>query len=507
MGFRPDIEAIKEYLPPVPQRQTFLFSATVSRSIQQIAQSTLAQNHKFINCVTSDSSPVHAHIPQYHTVLPDPSHQIPHILRLIAHDQLTNPGASKIIIFLPTTKMTQLFASIVAELAKTSLPAGRNTQVYELHSKRPMESRKKTSSLFRSDASGASILITSDVSARGVDYPGVTRVIQVGIPSGTEHYIHRVGRTGRAGATSGRGDLVLLPWELNFASSQLSMVPLKPLAAGELSKQTMALAKSFDADPKGFFANAPTPAPPAPTGYRGRPTPTGPAMFAGQVAATLEEVENNVSAFIARLDEEAINETFMSLLGYYISRSSELRIDKKEVVQECKAWAVEACGLETPPHVSAAFLAKVGVGSDASRKPRTFSRGESTWGGRGSQTPGRKPSWASEGRYESRGSADEGGYRGRGSSFSRERSGGRGGGYGGQSSDSYRGSSGGGYARRSEGGPSGGGYARSEGGASGRGYARRSEGGPSGGGYARRNEGGSRGGYRSQESTTLEDLW
>ncbi|KAF9458939.1 P-loop containing nucleoside triphosphate hydrolase protein [Collybia nuda] len=499
MGFRPDIEAIKERLPPVPRRQTFLFSATVSRSIQQIAQSTLAPNHQFINCVSSDSSPVHAHIPQYHTVLPDASHQIPHVLRLIAHDQLTNPGSSKIIIFLPTTKMTQLFTTIIGELAKTSLPAGRNTTVYELHSKRAMESRKRTSAMFRSDTSGASVLITSDVSARGVDYPGVSRVIQIGIPGGTEQYIHRVGRTGRAGATSGRGDLVLLPWELNFASQQLSMVPLKPLSAGELSKQASALAKQFDADPKGFFANAPIPAPPStpsPRGSRGRPI-TGSALFNEQAAASLEEVESNVTMFVNRLDEESVKETFMSLLGYYISRTGELRIEKQEVVQNCKSWAVEACGLQTPPYVSAAFLAKLGVGSDySSRKPRSFGKPRAdSWGSRGSATPGRRPSWASEGRHESRESGEEGGYRSRGSSFSREGSsrwGGRGsgnseGGYGGRSESGYRGRSEGGYKGRSEGGYGG----RGDGGYGGRGD----------GGY-----GGSRGGYRAKE-TRSEEPW
>ncbi len=71
--------------------------------------------------------------------------------------------------------------------------------------------RTKMSNTFRKTTDQPTILVTSDVSARGVDYPGVTRVIQVGIPHSMEQYIHRVGRTGRAGM-DGRGDLVLLPW-------------------------------------------------------------------------------------------------------------------------------------------------------------------------------------------------------------------------------------------------------------------------------------------------------
>ena len=90
MGFREEIEAITEMMPPTPKRQTFMFSATVSKAIQQVAREVLDPNHIFINCVTEES-PVHAHVPQYHTVLPSPKDQLPHILRLIAHDQLINP--------------------------------------------------------------------------------------------------------------------------------------------------------------------------------------------------------------------------------------------------------------------------------------------------------------------------------------------------------------------------------------------------------------------------------
>lgn len=103
LGFAQAINAIKEYLPPTPERQTFLFSATVSRQIQDIARSTLAKNHRFINCVHEDSSPVHAHVQQHVTVLSSATEQIPHIFRLLAHDQLSNPGFSKVIVFLPTT--------------------------------------------------------------------------------------------------------------------------------------------------------------------------------------------------------------------------------------------------------------------------------------------------------------------------------------------------------------------------------------------------------------------
>ncbi|KAJ7074944.1 P-loop containing nucleoside triphosphate hydrolase protein [Mycena belliarum] len=366
MGFREDIEDIKTYLPPVPQRQTLLFSATVSKEIQQIARSTLAPNHRYINCVSNEASPVHAHVDQYHTILPSASAQLPHIMRLIAHDQLTHPNSSKIIIFLPTTKLTQLFASITSSLAAMAFPASRNTRVFEIHSKRTQEKRTQVSDAFRA-CKGNTVLITSDVSARGVDYPGVTRVIQVGIPGGREHYIHRVGRTGRAG-TAGRGDLVLLPWEIGFVTWQLTDVPLKPLTTSEVVDETKALAAKYDAQPTGAFR--------------------------GPLIKMVDSIDTNIGTLLGRLDPEAIRETFMSLLGYYISKSPELRVQKPVIVQGCQDWTTGACGLPEAPYVSVSFLQKLGLsdgrtkhfGKDRPQGDEGYSRGagsKAPWAGRG----------------------------------------------------------------------------------------------------------------------------
>ena len=345
MGFREDITAISDCLAPKEQRQTFLFSATVSRDIQQVAKQVLSRNHQFINCVSADDSPVHAHVPQYHTVLPSAGHQIPHLLRLIAHDQLSNPGKSKIIMFLPTTKMTQLFATFIRELGRTLLPSRSGTAVYELHSKRTQDSRTSTSNRFRNDRSGAAILVSSDVSARGVDYPGVTRVIQVGIPGGTDQYIHRVGRTGRGRDGHGRADLVLLPWEIGFVSWQLTHIPLKPLTVNELSNQMRALADQFDADPKGTMHGA---------RFRGD-------AFSAPYAPSLGEFEKEIGTLLQQLDPDAIKETMASLLGYYFGKGPELRVQKPVILQGLRDWTTEACGLPQPPHISDAFLQRIGM--------------------------------------------------------------------------------------------------------------------------------------------------
>lgn len=403
MGFRDDIQAITDFLPKTPERQTFLFSATVSRQIQQVARATMDKNHIFINTVSDNASPVHAHVPQYHTVLPSASEQIPHTLRLLAHDQLINPGRSKTIVFLPTTKMTQLFTTIVRELSKTVLPAKNKTKVYEIHSKRTQEARTMASDAFRADKSGSSILVTSDVSARGVDYPGVTRVIQVGIPAGSEQYIHRVGRTGRAG-TTGRGDLVLLPWECGFLTWQLNDVPLKPLTITELKSQITQLSEKYDQDPSAAFKGVDISVAGPRYDRNGRSTTNGPSLYNPPVSTALADIPSAISKLLDNVDEEAVRETFASLLGYYIAKSHELRVQKGVIVQGCKDWATDACGLPTPPYVSEAFLHKLGFTDGRTKRfgsqiPRSSNSSSSqpSWMGRGMQrNKGREevPAWA-----------------------------------------------------------------------------------------------------------------
>ncbi|EJD05523.1 DEAD-domain-containing protein [Fomitiporia mediterranea MF3/22] len=376
MGFREDIEAIAQELPQAPERQTFVFSATISKAIQQIARRTLSKNHMFINTVSDEDSPVHAHVPQYHTVLSSAADQLPHTLRLIAHDQLTNPGKSKIILFLPTTKLTQLFSTLLRELTRSVLPAGRETTIYELHSKKSMESRTRTSDRFRNDKSGACVLITSDVSARGVDYPGVTRVIQLCIPASPDQYVHRVGRTGRTGGGSqGRGDLVLLPFEHSYVQGELNHVPLKPVTTNDLAKQVSEMAAQHDEDPKAFFPPAletkPKSAFERGRGRSGERERAPLTRYPGRVAPRLEALNEEIQQVLSLAEEEDIKETFASMLGFYVARCDELRAPRNAVLDGLRDWSTQGVGLEKPPYVSEAFLAKIGFAGERKYEQRS----------------------------------------------------------------------------------------------------------------------------------------
>ncbi|ORY54160.1 P-loop containing nucleoside triphosphate hydrolase protein [Leucosporidium creatinivorum] len=411
MGFSDDIATVSSFMPDNDNRQTFLFSATVSKSIREVARRSMKQDHVFVDTVRADDVDTHLHIPQFHTVLPSAEDQIVHILRLLAHDQLLHArkaaekggvDGGKAVIFLPTTRMTQMFSLILSSM-KTHLPYGRDTNIVEIHSKKSQEQRTRASDKFRSAKTGYSILVTSDVSARGVDYPGVTRVIQVGVPGSRDLYIHRVGRTGRAGK-EGRGDLVLLPWEIGFISWQLNDVPLKPCTIGEAQRQLTALAEEWDANPATLNRAAPAPI----FDRRSRDRPARPCTITGPVAERLETLPTSLTTnVLPTLDELDVRETFASLLGYYIMKAHELRTTKEVVLTGLREWSVGAMGLEEPPFVSQQFLAKMGM-KDGRTKHRGKARdgysglGRERGGDRQWEERGSRPSRPSNDRYGAR---------------------------------------------------------------------------------------------------------
>jgi len=400
MGFRADIERVIANLPPTPERQTFLFSATVSPAIRQIARASLDKNHSFINTVSSEDSPVHAHIPQFATVLPSASEQVSHLANLIAHDQLSNPGKSKIIVFLNTTKMTQLVSNILIQL-KSHLPVP-TTRVYEIHSKKQQDARTRTSNAFREDNTGGVILVTSDVSARGVDYPGVTRVIQIGVPSSGEQYVHRVGRTGRGLASAiGRGDLVVLPFEQQFVSHELNSVPLQAVGVDEIQAEVSSMAESL-------AHNSPN----AEALRRSRSL-RGPRAFGADMVPRVEAIPTAAKKIVEEQSHEEIEGAFTAMLGFYAGRKDELRIRGSEIVDGCKEWISKGMDVSPPP-LSQSFLTKIGLGQRGSPatsprggRERSFSHSKmgSSWGfggrGRGEsrseENRSSRPKWQASG--------------------------------------------------------------------------------------------------------------
>ncbi|KAE8778399.1 DEAD-box ATP-dependent RNA helicase 25 [Hordeum vulgare] len=203
MGFRRDIEKIMAATPK--DRQTLLFSATVPEEVRQISHVAMRKDYRFINTVKEGDEETHSQVSQMYMIAPLDLHFS--ILYDVLKKHVTEDADYKVIIFCTTAMVTKLVAEVLSQL---------NLNIREIHSRKSQSARTKVSDEFR--RSKGVILVSSDVSARGVDYPDVTLVIQVGIPSGREQYIHRIGRTGRKGK-EGQGLLLLAPWESHFLTS------------------------------------------------------------------------------------------------------------------------------------------------------------------------------------------------------------------------------------------------------------------------------------------------
>ncbi|KAI4355217.1 hypothetical protein L6164_004009 [Bauhinia variegata] len=217
MGFRKDIEKIIAAVPK--QRQTLLFSATVPEEVRQISHIALRRDHEFINTVQEGSEETHAQVGQTYLVAPLDKHFS--LLYALLKEHIADDVDYKVLVFCTTAMVTRLVADLLGEL---------NLNIREIHSRKSQSYRTKVSEEFRK--SKGLILVTSDVSARGVDYPDVTLVVQVGLPAEREQYIHRLGRTGRKGK-EGQGILLLAPWEEFFLSTvkdlPITKAPVPPI--------------------------------------------------------------------------------------------------------------------------------------------------------------------------------------------------------------------------------------------------------------------------------------
>jgi superfamily II DNA/RNA helicase len=179
MGFIPDIEEICTKLPTT--RQTLLFSATMPPPIKKLADKFLS-NPKQIEVARTGST--NASIEQ--ALVPTTSRGKRETLRglLRAEDVRTA-------IIFANRKTT------VRELAQSLQRSGFAAS--EIHGDMDQSSRIKELERFK--AGDINILVASDVAARGLDIKGVSHVFNFDAPWHPDDYVHRIGRTGRAGAT------------------------------------------------------------------------------------------------------------------------------------------------------------------------------------------------------------------------------------------------------------------------------------------------------------------
>lgn len=191
LGFLPDIERILSMVPD--KRQTMLFSATMPGPIITLARTFLTRP-THIRAELANDSAVHDRTAQfvYRAHALDKSELVARVL------QAESRGAT--MIFTRTKRTAQKVADDLAE---------RGFAVGAVHGDLGQIAREKALTKFRKGS--IDVLVATDVAARGIDIDDVTHVINYQCPEDEKTYVHRIGRTGRAGRTGVA--ITLIDWD------------------------------------------------------------------------------------------------------------------------------------------------------------------------------------------------------------------------------------------------------------------------------------------------------
>ena len=178
MGFIKDVKRIVSHMPRA--RQSMLFSATMPGEVAHLVNDILHQPARVAvtpEKVTAD------HVEQrvYYVNVQDK--------RLLLHDLLRDPAMKRVIVF---TRTKHGANKVTDQLSKTGHVADA------IHGNKSQNARQRALDDFR--AGRLRILVATDIAARGIDIDDVTHVINYELPDVAESYVHRIGRTARAGS-------------------------------------------------------------------------------------------------------------------------------------------------------------------------------------------------------------------------------------------------------------------------------------------------------------------
>ena len=190
MGFWPDVQRIMAALPP--DRQTLLFSATLPGEIQRMATDVL-KSPRYVQVGKRGGA-----------------------ARTIDHQMVQVESGAKVDWVATFTKRDSTGPVLVFVRRKIDADrvartlASKSIKAAALHADRSQQERLSAVEGFRSGR--LPVLVATDIAARGLDIEGIAHVINFEVPDSPETYVHRVGRTGRAGA-SGHAVTLVAPHE------------------------------------------------------------------------------------------------------------------------------------------------------------------------------------------------------------------------------------------------------------------------------------------------------
>ena len=245
MGFKDDLQKILGRLPK--QRRTGLFSASVSEAVDQLVRVGLRNPVKIavkvrgldgredkrtparyaLQSLSTVALLIVSSLQMCYSVQPA-SHKFPAICRMLA---TIHPRPQKTIVYLSTCAAVEYFQHLLPQL----LPKidGQALLLVPLHGKQQQKARQKNFARF-SNATIPSVLLTTDVAARGLDIPQVDLVLQLDPPNDPKVFLHRCGRAGRAGR-KGLSIVLLQPGreEDYLPFLEIRKTPLSPYGASE----------------------------------------------------------------------------------------------------------------------------------------------------------------------------------------------------------------------------------------------------------------------------------
>ena len=338
MGFRREIDKILSYMPPSQIRQTLLFSATMPPDLKVIMKQNMKPDYVEVDCVQDGDAATHTNdrVTQSHILIPsretDMVSSVVETVRYAVETHVNKEDDSsrftippKIVVFFPTARLVQFYAEIFQEVTKGVLLTnetgdGKPIKLpsWELHSKKTQGYRNRVSEEFRKASVG--VLFTSDVSARGVDYPNVSHVIQFGMPENREQYIHRLGRTGRGGS-KGKGWLVLQDWESAFLN-ELKGVDI-PVNEGLVSR-----------------------------------------LIEGDISEDAEAVVTEVQRRVRGGDgilSKSGSAAYAAFLGYYKGQMKRMKMKQAEILVNIANDFALSSGFKEPPQLQKSTVGKMGL--------------------------------------------------------------------------------------------------------------------------------------------------
>ncbi|PHH80338.1 hypothetical protein CDD80_1977 [Ophiocordyceps camponoti-rufipedis] len=315
VGFEQELNEITSYLPSPKEkvRQTMLVSATIPDDVIRLARTMIRpDDFRFIQTIGRDEVLTHDRVPQHLVHVRSWANVFPALFELIdreleAFRQGQRRMPFKAIVYFNTTALVEL----AADLSYLRRRSGEmKASSFSIHSKLQQAARTRAADAFRT--SGCAVLFSSDVTARGMDFPNVSHVIQVDTPRDRESYIHRLGRTAR-GDKEGEGWILAPQVTLQSTRRLLHGLPINP---------------------------------------NNSLTSSGVKVESGEVSRHHEEMKE-----FGRDVAACFTAAYKSVFGLGVATAQ----DKNALVDDVNLWAINGFGLAEPPSVGNDWARQMGL--------------------------------------------------------------------------------------------------------------------------------------------------